>query len=144
MKITESNPLKRVAELRKKAPASSSSATSFLDVLASVESATSEASEVTGVGAPTNVDSLLALQEVSQEEYARQKNVRHGHSLLDSLEALRHSLLMGMVPVEVLRTLESRLQQQREQINDPALLDLMDDIELRAAVELAKWEMSRE
>ena len=38
--------------------------------------------------------------------------------------------------------LPEQLLNQREYINDPRLIEIIDDIELRAAVELAKLEMA--
>lgn len=139
MKVTEHNPLKGYAGIKKKIGVSAGSS-SFSDVLSAAEAATDTAGEVSAATASAAVTGLFSLQEVSEEEYQRKKLVQQGHTLLNSLEALRHALLMGQVPVEVLKTLESRLKQQRAMTFDPALHAIMDDIELRAAVELAKWE----
>lgn len=138
MKITEYSQIRNVPSVRKKLAASSSG--SFSDVLASVESGSSSTAEASSVAATGGVEGLFALQEVSEETVARKQVVQHGHALLDSLEALRHSLLMGAVPMSVLATLETRLNQQRLMTSDPALHAIMDDIDLRVAVELAKWE----
>lgn len=140
MKISEHNPLKGYAGIKKKL-GTSSSGSSFASVLSAAESSSGGVSEASAASASASVSGLLGLQEVSEEEYNRKKLIAQGHNLINSLEALRHSLLMGQVPVEVLKTLESRLKQQRTMTFDPALHDIMDDIELRAAVELAKWEM---
>jgi hypothetical protein len=140
MKITEYSQIRNAPSVRKKIATGSTS--SFSDVLASMESGTTaSASEAASLTATGGVDVLLSLQEVSEETTARKQVVQQGHALLDSLEALRHSLLMGAVPMSVLTTLEARLNQQRLMTNDPRLHEIMDDIELRVAVELAKWEM---
>lgn len=141
MKITEHNPLKGYAGIKRKLGVKASG-TSFADVLSAAESAAEGAGDTGAASASAPVTGLFVLQEVSEEEYNRKKTIQHGHTLLNSLEALRHALLMGLVPVEVLKTLESRLKQQRQSTFDPALHAIMDDIELRAAVELTKWEMS--
>ncbi len=141
MRITEHNPLKGYAGIKKKIGVSSGN-TSFADVLSSAESSVDATSDVAATSATASVGGLLSLQEVSDEEYNRKKMLQRGHNLLDSLESLRHALLMGQIPVEVLKTLDARLKQQRALTFDPALHEIMDDIELRAAVELAKWEMS--
>jgi hypothetical protein len=140
MKITEYNPLRGYGGIKKKMGVSSSSS-NFADILSAAQSAADGVGDVAAASASASVAGLFALQEVSEEEYNRKKTIQHGHTLLDSLEALRHALLMGQVPVEVLKTLEARLKQQRALTFDPALHEIMDDIELRAAVELAKWEM---
>ena len=140
MKVSDYNPLKGYSGIKKKSGTSATGA-SFADLLSDAESAAGT-SAMSATTASAQVSGMLGLQEVSDEEYQRKKQVKQAHTLINSLEALRHSLLMGQVPIEVLRTLESRLKQQRILTIDPALHEIMDDIELRAAVELAKWEMS--
>ncbi|NBR29945.1 MAG: hypothetical protein EBT83_16285 [Betaproteobacteria bacterium] len=61
---------------------------------------------------------------------------------LDALEQLRDGLLSGSLPVATLRNLERMVAQERALVSDPKLNAVLDDIELRAAVELAKLEMS--
>ena len=92
--------------------------------------------------AATNSVNMLALQEVTEEEFQRKKFLQRGKNLLDTLEKLRQQLLMGEVPLSTLRNLGQELSSQRIHVSDPELLALMDDIELRAAVELAKLEMA--
>ncbi len=140
MKITEYSQIRNSPSVRKKLAAGGTS--SFSDVLASVESGSaSAASETSTAAAVGGVEGLFVLQEVSAETAARKQVVQHGHAMLDSLEALRHSLLIGAVPLSVLKTLGDRLNQQRAMTSDPALHIIIDDIDLRVAVELAKWEM---
>ncbi len=140
MKITEYSQIRNSPSVRKKLATSGTS--SFSDVLASVETGSAgAASETSSVAATGGVEGLLALQEVSEEAAARKQVVQHGHAMLDSLEALRHSLLIGAVPLSVLKTLGDRLNQQRLITRDPTLHAIIDDIDLRVAVEIAKWEM---
>lgn len=124
--------------IKKTGGKSGSAGSAFSDILAAAGASTSAAAGASSIAAPTGIGGLLGLQEVSDEHIARQKTIKQGHSLLQSLEAIRQSLLLGMVPIDVLKTLESRLKNQREMTIDPALHSIMDDIELRAAVELAK------
>lgn len=92
----------------------------------------------TPVGA---MDSLLALQEVSPEE-TRRAVQHHAEDLLDELDELRHGLLGGALSRSQLKRLKALISARRASIDDPRLAEILDEIELRAAVELAKYEVS--
>jgi hypothetical protein len=87
-----------------------------------------------------HMSSLLSMQEVSDEDYYRRQAVQQAGFTLDELEKLRDALLSGAVPVSLLRRIETMIARQRPLIQDPVLTELLDHIELRAAVELAKLE----
>lgn len=88
----------------------------------------------------TAVDALLIVQQVdsSTEREARRRLVRHGEVLLDGLEDLRHGLLMGEIPKARMTALAQSVRSRREACSDPRLAALLDEIELRVEVELAK------
>ena len=143
MRITDNRPVTSASEVKKKNKAGAASSSGFADALSSASASSSDgASEVSGVSATASVGNFLALQEVSDEEYNRSKAIRQGQDLLKSLDSIRQSLLLGNVPISTLETLEGRLKNQRAQTEDPKLHAIMDDIELRAAVELAKYQRS--
>lgn len=98
----------------------------------------SKLSVSTPVGA---MDSLLALQEVNPDE-TRRAVQRHAEDVLDELDELRHGLLMGTLSRVQLRRLKTLITARRAAIDDPRLAEILDEIELRAAVELAKYEVS--
>ena len=58
--------------------------------------------------------------------------------MLDELEQIRLGLLLGQIPRARLEQLAQMVRARREQLDDPKLIAILDDIELRAAVELAK------
>lgn len=90
-------------------------------------------------GAPiTQVDALLALQEVPDALERRRRQVRRGNDLLDRLDRIRDALLSGRLPLHVLENLSRALEAQREAVDDPRLREIVEEIELRCAVELAK------
>jgi hypothetical protein len=101
---------------------------------------TGEAAHVGASAGPalTRVDALLSLQEVPDALHSRRRAVRRGTDLLDQLEEIRDGLLMGAIPVNRLKTLAHMLKAERAATADPRLASLMDEIELRCAVELAK------
>lgn len=119
-------------------------ASGFSSLLSDVSEsdAVGDSAAANALAATSALPGLLGLQEISDEEMARKQAVKHGFSTLDTLEDLRDALLMGSVPAGMLRQIERMVAQQRQQVADPRLLSILDDIELRAAVELAKLEMA--
>jgi hypothetical protein len=93
-----------------------------------------------GVG---SIDALLALQEVGGPLERRRRAVRRAGVILDVLDEVKLALLDGGVPQAALERLVSAVRLERGSADDPRLQGLLDEIETRAAVELAKIEMSR-
>lgn len=96
------------------------------------------ASTVSGGAALGPVDALLALQEVSEDPGGRNRGRRRGEELLDSLDDLRLGLLAGSLPLAAIERLAAMVSAKRGQVDDPRLTEILDEIEIRAAVELAK------
>ena len=94
------------------------------------------------VTAPGLLRSLLAVQEVDHRDAGRHQGFSRGHNLLDFLSEIRLGLLAGGIPRETLRRLSRELDKQRTATDDPRLTGLIDEIDLRARVELAKYEGS--
>lgn len=88
--------------------------------------------------ATTGIDALLALQAVDDPLLARKKAIRRGNALLDTLEQIKADMLLGQVSEGRLNQLMVQIGQARER-NLPGLDAILDDIELRARVELAKF-----
>lgn len=141
MKINETNPLRPAGagNIRRKPGASGTSFSDLLDGMSDAESATA----TTETAAPTAMGAVLAVQEMPEENYRRKKASARAGQVLDQLEQLRTALLTGRVPAYVLRNLSNILAEHRERLADPELTRVIDDIELRAAVELAKLEMAQ-
>jgi len=140
MKVTGYGTIKPTSTTRKRD--GTSSGVSFGDFLSSAQSTTSGNSTVSDVSATASLSSLLALQEISEEERRRQQVIKRGKDMLDSLDRLRQQLLMGEIPAHMLGELSQQLEQQKQEITDPRLMQLIEEIELRLAVELAKLEMA--
>lgn len=94
-------------------------------------SSTGQASAVHGL------DALLALQGVEDEKEQKRKAVRYGFNLLDSLDALRIDLLSGRIPAHRIEKVLANLSLCKAS-GDPELDNLIEEINLRARVELAK------
>ena len=93
-----------------------------------------------GVG---SIDALLALQEVGGPLERRRRAVRRAGVILDVLDDVKLSLLEGEVPPAALDRLISAVREERSNTDDPNLEGLLNEIETRAAVELAKLELAR-
>ncbi|HEV2563188.1 MAG TPA: flagellar assembly protein FliX [Rhizomicrobium sp.] len=100
------------------------------------------AQTVTGPGTIAAVDSILMLQGIDDSTSGRSKGLDHGEQLLDMLDQVRDGLLAGGIPRATLNRLASALGRRQDAFVDPKLQNVLDEIELRARVELAKLEMS--
>jgi hypothetical protein len=95
------------------------------------------------VGGVVNVGGILAAQSVGAEgagpDYnERKRRAQRGVELLDRLEEIRRGLLLGSIPKERLGDLARMVREKRERGADPVVSRLLDEIELRAEVEIAK------
>ena len=96
---------------------------------------------MSSVSAIGDISSLLAVQG-AQADPRQERAVRQGFDVLDALDALKLDVLSGQVSRQKLTQLASMVAKQREKLADPALMNVLDHIELRARVELAKFEQS--
>jgi hypothetical protein len=87
------------------------------------------------------LEGLLSIQEIPDALVGRRRAIRRGDVLLDRLEDLRLGLLAGVVPRDRLEELVQLARTAREAVDDPRLAAVLDEIDVRAAVELAKLEM---
>ena len=97
------------------------------------------ASGVASANPVTAVDGLLTLQEVDDASARASRGKKRGQDLLDGLDELRHGLLTGTISRDRLVALAKLAQSRRAQIDDPRLAEILDEIDLRAQVELAKY-----
>ncbi|MDE3038374.1 MAG: flagellar assembly protein FliX [Pseudomonadota bacterium] len=112
----------------------------FANILATSETSETVSSVPTGDVAVTDLSNLLALQEISEEDIRRRKLAQQGKGIIDVLEGLRRQLLVGTLPPRLLHDLRRQIELRKQLVNDPTLTAIVEDIELRAAVELAKLE----
>jgi hypothetical protein len=93
-----------------------------------------------GPAGPGAVEAVFALQEApnATEEHQRKQVRAHGEDLLDRLEMVRRWILDGAIPKEKLAELARLVRAQRRRTDDPRLEAIIDEIELRAEVEIAK------
>ena len=101
------------------------------------------AAALTGTAPIGAVDTILALQGIEDSLDSRTRSVDHGEQLLKLLDELRDGLLSGGIPRPILNRLAAAVAKKRESFTDPKLQDVLDEIDLRARVELAKLELSQ-
>jgi hypothetical protein len=100
----------------------------------------SQASGAAGVRGVMGVDALLALQEVGGPLERRRKAVGRAGRILDVLDGIKLALLDGELGAGELDRLQRAVRDERALTDDPRLEGVLDEIELRAAVEIAKLE----
>ena len=101
----------------------------------------SHAQIVAGPGPIAALDSILMLQQLDDSTQGKSKGLAHGEQLLDLLDSVRDGLLAGGIPRATLNRLAAAVTRRHEAFADPKLQDVLDQIELRAHVELAKLEV---
>lgn len=134
MRIQQSSPL--TPTIARRAAQAPSGESGFAEAL-SGDTSTGAASAPQTVA---TVDNLFVLQEVSDGLTGRRRALQHGNSLLDRLDDIRIGLLSGSLPRGQLENLRHLARQQVDLAGDPQLAAILDEIELRVAVELAKLD----
>jgi hypothetical protein len=88
----------------------------------------------------TSADSLLAVQERPDATRERSRGLacQYGATLLDRLEEIRLAILAGAVAKDKLASIAQTVRQRRQKSDDPRLNAIIDEIELRCEVEIAK------
>lgn len=141
MKITEFSPVNKTAATAKKKAVGSASGGDFMGLLSTSETENAAPAAPMSDVLPTNsMNALLTLQEMPDDEIARRRAVLESKGTIEALETLRVGLLTGSIPEHLLQRLTDVVALQKQQVEDPRLRSLIEDIELRAAVELAKLE----
>jgi hypothetical protein len=105
--------------------------------------AAGQAARVSGVGAVGSLDALLALQEADGPMERRRRAVGRGGRILDMLEKIKLALLEGTGVGADLERLARAVREERIATGEDGLDEVLNEIETRAAVEMAKAEMSR-
>jgi hypothetical protein len=98
----------------------------------------SEAQRMAGLDGVMTVSALLALQGVEDPLQRRKRAMGRASRLLDILDDLKVAMLEGRASPSTLDNLARAVREQREATDDPQLNDVLNQIETRAAVELAK------
>lgn len=89
-----------------------------------------------------DLNSILSIQEVDSSPSRRQQAFERGEEMLDILQDIKAGLLIGRIPEEKLKRL-LHVVKAKVDPGDQQLTNLIQEIELRAEVELAKLALSR-
>ena len=104
---------------------------------------TSLKSDTPGVSGPANIsvaDAIFATQMVDGEEEReiKKKLVKRSSTLIEKLEEIRDGLLIGEISKDKLIEISRFVKDRRFETSDTKLQEIIEEIELRVEVELAK------
>lgn len=88
----------------------------------------------------TAVDALISIQEVPDATARRAKAIARAENILEMLEEIKIALLSGALPRSRVTKLTRLVEEARGVEADADLSGVLDEIDLRARVELAKLE----
>jgi hypothetical protein len=142
MKIEGPNKTQSSDPAKKKNKASESQG-GFEDL---ISRAPEQASSASASNQIASVDSLLSIQaaEDPTESAARGRMRERSDNILKDLEQIRLAMLAGNLTVGHMIDIADVVASHREKIQDPGLVEIMDEIDLRANVELAKMRATLE
>jgi len=139
MKINGTGPVKSNAP-RRKGGADATGSGSFAALMSSATQSAPAA--VSGAPQIGSVGALLALQSGADAmQGANQKEINRAEDILDRLDQIRVGILTGSLTGSALTSIFTNLNERRRDDIEPRLAGLIDEIELRARVELAKLSM---
>lgn len=139
-KIEGSGPIRTAQPIKRASKSDSASGTSFAKHL----DETGESAASSGIGATNSIAGVLGVQEVDDALAHASKGKLRAQDILDRLDDLRLQLLSGAISKDKLVQLARMVSSRRAQVTDPRLAEILDEIDLRAQVELAKYTMNQE
>jgi hypothetical protein len=139
MKVQGPGKTDKASQSKKKGAASQSDGT-FSDMVAAGAQKSSGAAPTQSIA---RVDALLAVQEVEDptQGAARKRMHKRADDILNELDTIRIAMLGGNLTVGHMIDVADVVASHREKITDPTLTALMDEVDLRAQVELAKMRV---
>ncbi len=123
---------------------SASSGDSNVDFSQFVNSGASETPSAGATQSIAQLDVLLAAQEVEDptQRAAKNKMRARSHNILEKLDQIRIKMLGGDLTIGHMIDVADVVASHRDKIDDPALTSIMDEIDLRAQVEIAKMRFA--
>lgn len=142
MKVQGPGGIKDAGKTKKKSSASSADNASFDSMLASADA--KETQSAASSGSIAQVDALLSIQEAEDPTQggAKKRMRQRADKILNMLDDVRDAMLGGQLTVGHMVDIADVVASHREKITDPALTGIMDEIDLRAQVELAKMRVA--
>ena len=129
---------------KKDAKKSSSDGGAFKSMMDGAQETTKTVGSAVSSGI-ASIDALLAAQttEDPAQEKAKQRMKDRANDILAELDNLKLAMMNGRVTVGHMVSIADVVATHRDQIKDPELSTIMDEIDLRAHVELAKLEIAK-
>jgi len=127
--------IRSTTPVRRTSKSGRTSGTKFSDHL----DETDGAGAMEGANALGAVSGVLDIQEVDDALARAAKGKLRAEDLLEQLDDLRLDLLEGTLSKTKLVRLAEMVNSRRPDISDPKLVEILDEIDLRAQVELAKF-----
>lgn len=108
-----------------------------------VNTPTEEVQNVTAPQALEAMSQLMQVQEIGERATFRKQCIEHGDQLLDDLNRLQLDILTGDLNENSLKSIVDQIKRTPRRNDDLHLQEILDQIQQRAEIELAKIEMSR-
>ncbi len=134
MKIENSSNIlgSKKIEVKKKKDPTGKSFDAFIDT-------SDEMADISELDALSSLDQKVIIAQ-KQEQEAKRKAKENGKNLISTMERIHIEIANGNLNSNDVRELEKIARNHKETFFDPKLSDILDEIELRAAVEIAKSE----
>ena len=139
-KIEGTGPVRTAQQIRRAMKTSGPKGTSFSQQL----DEPSETASSQGVSGASSVMGVLGVQEIDDALAQASRGKLRALDILDRLEDLRIELLSGAISRDKLTQLSQVVSARRAEVTDPRLAEVLDEIDLRAQVELAKYDDSNQ
>lgn len=139
MKVDGPGNIRGQAPTRRAGKAEGAGGAAFAKQLKGTDSA-APSSGVNAAAGVNTVSGILAAQEVDDAAARESRGKKRAQDMLDKLDDIRHGLLSGDLSADKLVDLSRLVQSRKVAVDDPGLAQLLDEIDLRAQVELAKFQ----
>ncbi len=137
-KIEGTGPIRHAQPVRRASKSSDVDATGFAKHMDAASEADS-AAPAHAMGQAGAVSGVLGAQEVDDALARAARGKLRAEDMLDKLDEIRMGVLSGTLSKEKLMKLSQVVNSRRAEISDPRLVSLLDEIDLRARVEIAKY-----
>lgn len=129
---------------KKKTDGASKGDGTFKTLMSDGASGTSETKGPSTSSSIASVDALLIAQaaEDPAQQKAKKRMRERAVNILDELNDLKMAMLTGQVTIGHMLSISDVVAMHREKIVDPELSALLDEIDLRAQIELAKLQVA--
>jgi hypothetical protein len=136
--IRRTGPTKAENKKNKNSSAGAGDFDKLLESDSSSEAEESQESSPTSAASPANP--FLALQEIEDREGEKEEFRQYSRQVLKSLEEVKWGLLEGELNLSHIKELKVMLENKAKNFTDPKIKEVCEELQLRAAVEIAKYE----